>query len=452
VARWLLLASATVVVVLACSDDVAAPPRPQLEVTDGDAQRAIVGSALPTDIMVQLLDARERPLSGVAVTWQGAPELADVITPQSPVTDNAGRARAHWQLDGTPGAHTLTVTTANGATAHATAWAYVRPFANVHAMPVMTYDGSGQAVHPDFVLLPPAWAGDPFRLVATPYPEGNATLENPSLFTGSDGSDWTVPQRVSNPLVRPDAGYLSDPDILYDPDAGELRIYYREVTTKNEIWLIRSTNGTSWSVPVPIVQAPNHEIVSPTVVRRSANDWLMWSVNSGPIGCGAQRTTVELRRSTDGISWTNPETATLSDPDGFPWHIDVEWIASLGQYWAVYPVKVAGGCTTDRLRFATSTDGLHWQSYPSPVLTKGVSEQLNDVIYRSSLAYDDVTGEVTLWYSGARLDHSVYTWHLAWERMPRTDLFARVNQAPTTMLRTQPAQTNVPQLTNETAP
>lgn len=447
-----MLASVAGVLALSCSDDVAAPPRPLLVVTDGDAQRATVGSVLPVDIMVELLDARQRPLSGVPVTWQAASGVSDVITPESPVTNHTGHARAHWQLDGTPGTHTLTVTTANGASVHASAWAYDRPVSNIHEMPVVTYDGSGQAVHPDYAHLPASWAGDPLRLVATPYPAGNATLENPSLFTGTDGIDWAVPQRVSNPLVRPDVGYLSDPDILYDPDAGELRIYYRKVTTENEIWMIRSTNGSTWSIPVPIVHAPNHFIVSPSVVRRSANDWLMWSVNSGAIGCGARSTTVELRRSTDGISFSAPETATLSDPDGFPWHIDVEWIASLGQYWAVYPVKVSGSCTTDRLRLATSTDGLHWQSYPSPVLTRGASEELNDVVYRSSLAYDETTGDVTLWYSGAMLADGAYSWHLAWERLPRTELFSRVNQTPAVTLRMEPARTNIPQLTNETAP
>ena len=54
----------------------------------------------------------------------------------------------------------------------------------------MTYDGSGQAVHPAFVRLPAAWNGDPFRLVATPYPGGNASYENPSLYTGSVASRW----------------------------------------------------------------------------------------------------------------------------------------------------------------------------------------------------------------------------------------------------------------------
>ena len=125
-------------------------------------------------------------------------------------------------------------------------------------------------------------SGDPYRLVATPYPGGDATYENPSLYTGSTLTSWVVPAGVVNPLERPEgSSYLSDPDMVYDPDAGELRIYYRRVTTHNEISMIRSSNGVVWSAPVLTVSAPNHYIVSPTIVRRSATQWLMWSVNSG---------------------------------------------------------------------------------------------------------------------------------------------------------------------------
>lgn len=432
---------------------MSAPPRPLLEVTAGDGQRGIVGSDLPVEVTVVLLDGRQRPLANVPVTWQAGAGEADVITPESRTTDNDGRAGAHWQLDHTPGNHTLIATSANGATARVSAWAYDRPLSDIHAMPVTTYDGSGQVVHPDFAQLPGSWTGDPLRLVATPYPAGDAAFENPSLFTGNTGIDWFVPARVTNPLEKPDAGYLSDPDVVYDPDDGELRIYYRKVTTENEIWMIRSTDGTKWSTPVLVAHAPNHAIISPSVVRRGTGDWLMWSVNAGTIGCNSPSTRVELRRSANGLTWTDPETATLSEPDGFAWHIDVEWIASFGQYWAVYPVKRAGSCTTDRLRLATSTDGLHWQSYPSPVLIRGASEELNDVVYRSSLAYDETTGVVTIWYSGAKANDGVYAWHLAWERMPQTELFTRVNQPPPGQLGApQPARTNIPELTNETAP
>ena len=213
-------------------------------------------------------------------------------------TDASGIARARWQLDATTGTHTLLVKADGGATARASAFADARPVTNVNALPIATYDGSGEAVHPDFVRLPSTWSGDPYRLVATPYPGGDATFENPSLFTGSTLSSWVVPDGIVNPLEKPEgSSYLSDPDMSYDPDAGELRIYYRRVTSHNEIWMIRSSNGVVWSAPVLTVAAANHFIVSPTIVRRSATQWLMWSVNSGVIGCGASKTSVELRRS-----------------------------------------------------------------------------------------------------------------------------------------------------------
>jgi hypothetical protein len=453
-AHWsFVLALATTLLVWGCSDGTA-PPQPRLEVAAGDGQHAAAGTELPDPVIVELRDAEQQPLVGVHVTWSAQTSSGDVITPESETTDENGNVRARWRLDATPGTHTLVVTADGGATAHASAFADAQPVTNVHALPIVTYDGSGQAVHPDFVRLPASWSGDPFRLVATPYPGGDAAFENPSLYTGSTGTAWSVPAGVTNPLERPVlGGYLSDPDMLYDPDANEIRIYYRRVTSDNEIWMIRSANGVVWTVPVLTVHAPNHLIISPTIVRRSSTEWLMWSVNAGVIGCGASTTKVELRRSTDGIVWSEPQTAALSDPDGFPWHIDVEWIPSRNEYWAVYPVKVAGGCTTDRLRFASSADGLHWTSYPAPVLLKGASDELRDVVYRSTLDFDADAGVVTLWYSGAKYDRGIYSWHLAWERMSPTQLLDRVSTAQSIAARSAPAmRTGVPPLTNETAP
>jgi hypothetical protein len=424
-----------------------------LEIAGGDGQHATVGMELPEPVVVELRDAAQRPLVGVHVTWSSESGAGDVIVPASQTTDANGVARARWQLDGTPGMHTLAVTADGGAVAHASAYADPGSAGNVQPLPILTYDGSGQAVHPDFVRLPSAWADGPFRFVATPYPRGDANYENPSLYTGSSGTSWMVPNGVQNPLERPGSGaYLSDPDMVYDPDVGELRIYYRRVTSENEIWMIHSADGVIWSAPVLTVKAPNHLIVSPTIVRRSTSEWLMWSVNSGRIGCGGSSSTVELRRSSDGVRWSAPETASLHDPDGFAWHIDVEWIPSRSEYWAVYPMKVAGSCTTDRLRFATSGDGLHWTTYPSPLLTRGATDQLRDVVYRSTLDFDATASVVTLWYSGAKNDHGSYSWHLAWERISPAALLARVGAAPTAAARAAIRPTNIPQLTNETAP
>ena len=256
----------------------------------------------------QLRDASQRPLVGVHVTWSPQPGVADVIVPVSAVTDANGDASARWQLDETPGTHTITVAADGGAAAEASAFADPSPPSQVEPLSLVTYDGSGQAVHPDFVRVPAnPGAATRIRLVATPYPGGNAAYENPSLFTGSTGTSWLVPAGIQNPLETPSgSSYLSDPDIVYDPDGAELRIYYRRVTNENEIWMIRSSDGVKWSAPVLTVHAANHMIVSPTIVRRASGDWLMWSVNAGTIGCGASSTIVELRRSSDGVAWSDP--------------------------------------------------------------------------------------------------------------------------------------------------
>jgi hypothetical protein len=438
---------------IACRDGTAPAP-PLLAVVGGEGQRAIVDMELPGSIVVELRDASQRPLAGVGVKWAAAVGAADVITPEARSTDGAGRVRARWQLDDSQGTHTIFVSSVGGARTQVNAWADPRPSTNVHPLPMITYEGSGQIVHPDFVRLPVPWSGDPLRLAATPYPSGRAYHENPSLYSGSTETIWNVPSGVVNPLVHSDAGYLSDPDMVYDPDAPELRLYYRRVTNENEIWLIRSTDGVLWSAPVLVVHAPNHVIISPSIVRRGPGEWLMWSVNGGAMGCEGPSTSVELRRSADGVSWSDPEQVTLDDPDGFAWHIEVEWIPSRSEYWALYPAKRPGTCTTDRLRFATSADGLRWQSYPSAVLNRGASAELADIVYRSSFDYDDASGIVTLWYSGARADHGVYAWHMAWERLSETALLARVSAIPTAAaLRPLVSPTpNAPQLTNRTAP
>jgi len=167
--------------------------------------------------------------------------------------------------------------------------------ADVHLIALETFDGSGQAVHPDAALTPLSWGASETELFVTPYPYGDAAKENPSLYARRSLLDWPVPPGVMNPIARPDAGYLSDPDQVFNPETNELWLYYRRVTTQNEIFLVRGGAPTVWSLPTLVVTGANHTVVSPTVVRRGRGDWLMWSVNSGASGCSSSSTTVELR-------------------------------------------------------------------------------------------------------------------------------------------------------------
>jgi hypothetical protein len=288
-----------------------------------------------------------------------------------------------------------------------------------------TYEHSGETVHPDFASVP-AWWGDQASsyLAITPYPNGDATKENPSLFAG-DAGDWSVPPDAPNPVRFPMSGYLSDPDIVFDDDTRELLMYYRQVTGSNRIYLIRTADARHWSDPQLVAEGPNHVIVSPAVVRRAAGDWLMWSVNSGAIGCDASSTQLELRRSMNGTVWSAPQVVNLPLPPSglMPWHIDVQWIPSREEYWAIFNAKDAFNCGTTAVYLATSPDGVTWSTQPEPIAVAGDVDELKDIVYRTTFRVDPGGDEVSLWYSGARRDQGRYIWKTVFQRVAVGTLF-----------------------------
>jgi hypothetical protein len=373
------------------------------------------------------------------------------ITPLSATTDSNGTAMAVWRLG--------TVAGVQHAAAFATGVdsiqfvAFVDPNATPDRIPPVvldldTYERSGQVVHPDVAIGPFDGLDDASRLVITPYPGGNPTFENPSLFVRISRITWNVPAGLTNPLVRPAYGYLSDPDIVWVDDRREFWVFYRQVDRENEIAVIRSADGIRWSAPRVVLRAPNHQAISPSVVRRAPNDWMMWTVNSGVFGCSSTSTTVELRRSWDGEAWSAPTAVSLSQPGVFPWHIEVQWIPALGEYWALFNAKVAGSCNTDALYLATSADGLTWRTYPSPVLRRGAIPEFADIVYRATFAYDADRDVISIWHSGARFVSMAYEWHAAFERIRRPDLLDEVNRADAAVR----VPSFAPPLTNATAP
>jgi hypothetical protein len=285
-----------------------------------------------------------------------------------------------------------------------------------------TYDGSGQVVHPDYA---PSAAGPfqyPSHLAITPYPFGNPRWENPSVFASGSRVKWLLEEGAPNPILTPSAGYLSDPDLVYVAESGELWLYYRQVAESNLIYLIRSGDGIHWSSPVRVAAAPNHEIISPAVVRRGPKDWWMWAVNGG-IGCTGPVASVEVRHSEDGQHWSPPNPIDLSQPDFFPWHIEVQWIGSRNEFWALFNGKLAGSCATPALFLATSADGVNWSIRDQPLLAKGVIPAFTDVVYRSTFSYDPVSDDIIFWYSGARYVAPDYVWSAAVQRRKRADVF-----------------------------
>jgi hypothetical protein len=432
-----------------CGSDRAAmaPSQSALLVDSGDHQAGAINEPLGKAIAVRVLDDAGDPVGGATVQWSA--NSGGAVVPEQTTTDSAGDTHATWTLGPVAGLQHA-VAASDGyspvtfsATAHPKTSTNDGPIVVLH---LTTPERSGQTVHPDYVATPAQWKGARHYLAITPYPNGDRKYENPSLLGGSVTDGWSPPPGLQNPIALPKAGYLSDPDIVYLPAHNAVRVYYRAVNAGDVIRMIESGDGVHFSAPVTVLQGNANTIVSPAVVRLSATDWLMWSVNATSIGCAGPSTSVELRRSKDDIAWSAPTTVDLVQPGFSPWHIDVQWIPSQHAYWAVFNVKTAGSCTTPALYFASSADGVSWVTYPSPVLARGAIPEFSDIIYRSTFAYDSTAGVIDFWYSGAHYGADRYVWHSAYQRRFRANVFADISQTKTSSLARRALRPGVPPL------
>jgi hypothetical protein len=317
---------------------------------------------------------------------------------------------------------------------------------------VSTYEGSGQAVHPDAVVFPDLWRGRKYWVSATPYPLGNAKFENPSIYHGYRARQMWVPAGVTNPLAMPGAlgGYLSDPDMLYDPDRDELRMYYRQTTTSADLlFLMTSGDGVRWSDPKRVFTGEKWGLISPAVVREDASSWRMWSVSATKSGCNAFASEVEVnqRRSTDGLAWGPPEPVNLVVPGRVPWHFDVQYVPAKKEYWALiaaYPDMST--CSKTAIFFARSIDGITWSVAPTPLLGPYEFAPMNDLVYRSTFHYHEASDAVTVWYSGARVGDGGFHMAMASARYPYADLIRRVSGSSPTLMQSDRMEEVSPEL------
>jgi hypothetical protein len=78
----------------------------RLSIVSGDDQTGQVGSQLPAELVVSLIDGDGNGVPNTAVAWVVATGGGSA-TPASSNTDGDGRASARWTLGGTPGANRL---------------------------------------------------------------------------------------------------------------------------------------------------------------------------------------------------------------------------------------------------------------------------------------------------------------------------------------------------------
>lgn len=303
---------------------------------------------------------------------------------------------------------------------------------------VRTYDGSGQSTHPDVVRIPGGWHGYEYWMAYTPYPGGQEAFENPSVVASHDGRTWEVPAGLTNPIIRRPVekdGYNSDPDLRYDAATDRLQMIYRQVRRGfNLTRVVTSADGIKWSRPRLLLARPNHEMISPTVAIGPDGAPRIWYVDAGSRPCASRETRV-LTQAGDGAAlaarapgegWGAATVAALVQPGYFIWHLDVTYIPEKQQYWAVYPAYPLGQCGARDLFFATSTDGLTWRTFATPMLRHEQQGWTAGTLYRASLLYDSGRDVVRVFLSGA---DGAKRWHLGYVEYRWQSLLDRLEQA-----------------------
>lgn len=312
------------------------------------------------------------------------------------------------------------------------------PLVPLTPIDIPTFDGSGQAVHPDVVRFPAAWHGWEYWMAFTPYPGSNEAMENPSLAVSHDGLRWEVPGEFGNPMIpTPKSGYNSDPDLSYDAQADRLVMIYREVSGgQNIIKAISSGDGRAWTLPRVAFRRRSHGIVSPTIASRPGAAPAVWYVDAGNRKCRERVTRVmmqdgpgmrALEQARPETGWGTPREVGMLQPGFSVWHLDVTWVPERNEYWAIYPANRSYSCNGRDLFFARSSDGVTWTTYRVPVLKRNDADWVRGSLYRGSLLYDASRDAIRI-YLSASAPGSI--WHLGVVEYRFKDFLAALERSP----------------------
>jgi hypothetical protein len=278
---------------------------------------------------------------------------------------------------------------------------------------IPTYDGSGQVVHPDICKID----NNKYRLVFTPYPWSNDTLENPSILESNDGINFQkIPHSVTQPLVfHPvykgyEHGHNDDPD-YYKYDSIEYIIYQETlhlkgstppIQHKNIVLLSSNNNWETFSSSIILKERcskiPCSVTVSPSIIKKNDTFYLFY-VNV------TDSTRIQYLSSDNIHDWQfkgNPsegKNIIMSNSINIcPWHINVIFNPYDRSYYMLITGKTSGYSSVgNSLYLAKSVDLINWELSSRPIMTKEDIHGANQ-IYRSSGIFRDFD-QLDIYYS-----------------------------------------------------
>jgi len=201
-ASWALVACATAAATLLACDDGTAPAGPPaaISVVSGNDQQAVVATTLAQPIAVKVLDAQDRPVPGVLVTFHVTSGGGSVALGAAD-TDGDGVAREFWTLGtSTSAAQALEARVSGGATllsTTVTATAQPAPPASITVV-----SGSGQSATVASALGAPLVArvddhhGNPVPGVVVTFAVATGSMAGAAATTSANGlatsGTWTL--------------------------------------------------------------------------------------------------------------------------------------------------------------------------------------------------------------------------------------------------------------------
>jgi hypothetical protein len=288
-----------------------------------------------------------------------------------------------------------------------------------------TYDGSGQAMHPDILFFKTKFKGYRFYLAMTPYTDSYDRVENPSLLVSNDGFHFTEPQPGLNPLTpAPPYGYNDDPDILWDQERKLFRLHYLETMLPDSQNLIRltSADGSVWRKETAFHDTIDNAafMLSPAFVKTPAGYSLFY--------VDRQTQHAYYLKSADGTTWNKNARAWLpiAINEGFKcWHLDVipgdEWYYILVNGWIFSPGDRQPNDPTlrsQKLFIGRSRDCIAWQWQNEAILDTAEFKNNSQKIYRSTgLVFNNT---LVVWFSYKKLD---FRWGIAVKKFNLDELF-----------------------------
>ncbi|WP_293770639.1 hypothetical protein [uncultured Corynebacterium sp.] len=272
-----------------------------------------------------------------------------------------------------------------------------------------THDGSGQATHPSVVYDENGWNGYKYWMAMTPYPANNEAHEDPNILASNDGTTWVVPEGLTNPiddqLGKPNP-HNSDAQLQFGPD-GNLVLTWRKVDRlhhkKNKIYVATSSDGVHWSEPVQIWEGDrnteNSVLLSQALIW-TGSQWRLYGVQYHD----DHNDLVYWESKTNDLAinnWNGPiinEVTPAADADRRFWHVDVQRYGD--EYLGLMMDAPLQATTDGNLYFIRSTDGLHWDRSPVPLIAHADAGYAN--LYKSTFVPRGQGTDLTLelFYAG----------------------------------------------------